>query len=187
MGEYSEGKATRNRALAVYKSRALRSVNKRRGPGIRGRSMRSAPHHDPNSLSPPGRQPRCVRTPHPRPADLSTTRTRLPRAVPFPGILGPARQHPRTLRGHAFILRPIVSSSSRSREHSRSTSPLSPTRRSHLAAPSPPQSNNRTRSAEIPDGPSIRGTTPQDHLSRFINGAPHPLNPSLPSQASPRS
>ena len=28
MGEYSEGKATRNRALAVYKSGALRSVNK---------------------------------------------------------------------------------------------------------------------------------------------------------------
>ena len=27
MGEYSEGKATRNRALAVYKSGALRSVN----------------------------------------------------------------------------------------------------------------------------------------------------------------
>ena len=28
MGEYSEGKATRNRALAVYKSGALRSVNR---------------------------------------------------------------------------------------------------------------------------------------------------------------
>ena len=28
MGEYSKGKATRNRALAVYKSGALRSVNK---------------------------------------------------------------------------------------------------------------------------------------------------------------
>ena len=27
MGEYSEGKATRNRALAVYKSGAVRSVN----------------------------------------------------------------------------------------------------------------------------------------------------------------
>ena len=27
LGEYSEGKATRNRALAVYKSGALRSVN----------------------------------------------------------------------------------------------------------------------------------------------------------------
>ena len=27
MGEYFEGKATRNRALAVYKSGALRSVN----------------------------------------------------------------------------------------------------------------------------------------------------------------
>ena len=29
MGEYSKGKATRNRALAVYKSGVLRSVNKR--------------------------------------------------------------------------------------------------------------------------------------------------------------
>ena len=77
-------------------------AQQRRGPRIRGRSMRSAPHRDPNSLS-------------------------------------------------------------------------------------PPQSNNRARSAEIPGGPSIRGTTPQDHLSRFINGAPHPLNPSLPSQASSRS
>ena len=28
LGEYSEGKATRNRALTVYKSGALRSVNK---------------------------------------------------------------------------------------------------------------------------------------------------------------
>ena len=27
MGEYSKGKATRNRAFAVYKSEALRSVN----------------------------------------------------------------------------------------------------------------------------------------------------------------
>ena len=156
-------------------------AQQRRGPRIIGRSMRSAPHRNPNSLSPPGRQPRCVRTPHPRPADLSATRTRLPRAALFPGILGPARQHPRTIRGHALLLRPIVSSSARSRGRSRSTSPLSPTRRSHLAAPSPPQSNNRARSAEIPGGPSIQGTTPQDQLSRFINGAPHPLNPSLPS------
>ena len=38
-------------------------AQQRRGPRIRGRSMRSAPHRDPNSLSPPGRQPRCVRTP----------------------------------------------------------------------------------------------------------------------------
>ena len=64
-------------------------AQQRRGPRIRGRSMRSAPHRDPNSLSPPGRQPRYVRTPHPRPADLSTTRTRLPRAAPFPASLGP--------------------------------------------------------------------------------------------------
>jgi len=60
-----------------------------RGPRIRGRSMRSAPLRDPNSLSPPGRQPRCVRTPHPRPADLSTTRAHLPRAAPFLASLGP--------------------------------------------------------------------------------------------------
>ena len=32
MGEYSEGKATRNRALAIYKSGALRSVNSTRPP-----------------------------------------------------------------------------------------------------------------------------------------------------------
>jgi len=82
---------------------------------------------------------------------------------------------------------PLVSSSARSRGRSRSLFPLSPTRRPHMAAPSPPRSNNRARSAEIPGGPSIRGTTPQDHRSRFINGAPHPLNPSLPSQVSPRS
>ena len=100
------------------------------------------------------------------PAHLSRSDGLLPKPR-RPALASPARSVPDRPG-------PLVSSSARSRGRSRSIFPLSPTRRPHMAAPSPPRSNNRSRSAEIPGGPSIRGTTPQDQRSRFINGAPHP-------------
>ena len=60
--------------------------------------------------------------------------------------------------------------------HSPASPPLPPlTSRVRSPVSSPPQSNHHARQAEIPGGPSIRGTPPQDHLSCSINGAPHPV------------
>jgi len=53
--------------------------------------------------------------------------------------------------------------------HSPASPPLLPlTSRARSPVSSPPQSNHRAHQAEIPGGPSIRGTPPQDRLSRPI-------------------
>ena len=154
----------------------------------------STPHPSARALAQPAHTAAPTPSADSAPSSPSTrsARSRHARATPFPCLpprAGPSLplarsddQLPQPRRpalaspARSVPDRPglLVSSSARSRGRSRSIFPLSPTRRPHMAAPSPPRSNNRARSAEIPGGPSIRGTTPQDQRSRFINGAPHP-------------